>query len=105
MFILFDQGTPLPLRLYLRDHSIRTTTEQGWERLKNGELLKAAEDDVLLTTDKNIRFQQNLLGRKIAIIVICLQQWPQLRSNVQRVVDAVNTITPGKYVEVLREAE
>jgi hypothetical protein len=54
----------------------------------------------LLTTDKNVCHQQNLAGRKIAIVVLGRQQWPQLRSHVQRVIRAVNSATPGSYVEV-----
>ncbi len=66
-------------------------------------MLTAAEDagfDILLTTDKNMRYQQNLAGRKIAIVVLGQQQWPQLRPHVQRVVEAVNAATPGSYAEV-----
>ena len=66
-------------------------------------MLTAAEDagfDILLTTDKNMRYRQNLAGRKIAIVVLGRQQWPQLRPHVQRVVEAVNAATPGSYAEV-----
>jgi hypothetical protein len=73
MRVLFDQGTPLPIRRFLHSHRIRTSSEQGWSKLTNGDLLNAAEDagfDVLLTTDQNIRYQQNLVGRKIAIVAL-----------------------------------
>jgi hypothetical protein len=73
MRVLFDQGIPLPLRPYLVGHSVRTAAQQGWATLGNGDLLKVAEEadfDVFLTTDKNIRYQQNLSGRKIAIVVL-----------------------------------
>ena len=72
MRIFFDQATPVPIRPYLERHIVRTAAQQGWDRLKNGDLLTAAEDagfDVLLTTDKNMRYQQNLKGRKIAFVV------------------------------------
>ena len=75
----------------------------GWDRLSNGELLTAAEQagfELLLTTDKNIRYQQNLAGRKISIVVLGTSQWPVLRLHVQRVAAAVNTVTPGSYTEV-----
>ena len=75
----------------------------GWDRLTNGELLVAAEEngfDLLLTTDKNIRYQQNLTGRKIAVVVLGNAQWPVLRLHVQAVVEAVNAATPGSYFEV-----
>jgi hypothetical protein len=55
---------------------------------------------VLLTTDKNMRYQQNLASRKIAIVVLSRQQWPELRLHIQRVVDAVAAAAPGSYVEV-----
>jgi hypothetical protein len=103
MRIIFDQATPVPIRPFLEGHMVRTAAQQGWDRLKNGDLLTAAEEagfDLLLTTDKNIRYQQNLAGRKIAIVVLAQQQWPQLRNHVHRVVEAVNAATPGSYVEV-----
>jgi hypothetical protein len=102
MRILFDQATPVPIRSYLEGHIVRTAAQQGWDRLRNGDLLTAAEGagfDLLLTTDKNIRYQQNLAGRKIAIVVLGQQQWPRLRPNVQRIIDAVNASTPGSYEE------
>jgi hypothetical protein len=103
MLILFDNGTPAPLRYALKGHVVVEAIERGWDRLVNGELIAVAEAegfDVLLTTDKNMRYQQNLKGRKIAFVVIGNQQWPTLRSYVERVVDAVNAVTPGSYVEV-----
>ena len=103
MQILFDQATPVPLRQYLKLHTVRTAAQQGWDRLKNGELLNAADlagFDMLLTTDKNIRYQQNLQGRRIAILVLGQQQWNLLRPHVQLVVDAVNVAMPGSFTEV-----
>jgi hypothetical protein len=104
MLILFDQGTPMPIRAYLAGHTVRTAAQQGWDRVQNGHLLNAAEEagfHLLLTTDKNMFYQQNLAHRKIAIIVLGKQQWLQLRPHVQLVVDAVNAATPGSYVEVV----
>lgn len=103
MRILFDQATPLPIRAYLDPHEVRTASQQGWATLKNGDLLTAAETagfEVLLTTDKNLRYQQNLEGRKIAVVVLGRQQWPQVRGYVQRIVDAVNSAAPGSYIEI-----
>jgi|SRR5713226_10601795 len=73
MLILFDQGAPIGIRTILQPHTVRTAAEQGWSTLLNGELLRAAEDagfDVLLTTDTNIPFQQNLDGRRLAIVIV-----------------------------------
>jgi hypothetical protein len=103
MRVLFDQATPVPIRSHLAGHDVRTAAQQGWDTLKNGELLAAAEADgfdVLLTTDKNMRYQQNLAGRKIAIVVLGLQQWPDLRPHVQRIVEAINAAVPGNYSEI-----
>ena len=103
MRILFDQATPVPLRPFLREHTVRTAAQEGWSRLRNGDLLNAAEAggfDVFLTTDKNMRYQQNLTGRKIAVILIGKQQWPELRDHAEVVAAAVNAAIPGTYTEV-----
>ena len=103
MRILFDQATPKPILQYLNDHDVRTAAQQGWSAFKNGELLNAAEAEgfeVFLTTDKNLRYQQNLSERKIAIIVLGQQQWPKMRPHVQLVVNAINAALAGSYVEV-----
>jgi hypothetical protein len=103
MLILFDNGTPAPLRHALKGHVVVEAIERGWDRLLNGELITAAEAagfELLLTTDKNIRYQQDLKARKIAFVVVGNQQWPTLRRYVERVVAAVNAATPGSYAEV-----
>jgi len=103
MLILFDHSTPAPLRYALSGHVIVEAIERGWERLVNGALLDTAEVagfEVLITADKNIRYQQNLAGRNIAILVLGNAQWPVLRGYVERVVSAVDAATPGSYTEV-----
>lgn len=73
MRILFDQGTPAPLRHLLAGHAVSTAYELGWSTLKNGELLAAAEGqafEVLVTTDTNLKYQQDLGSRHIAIVVL-----------------------------------
>ena len=102
MRILFDQGTPVPLRQYLAGHEVITVFELGWSDLTNGELLARAEAsfDLLLTTDQNLRYQQNLGGRKLAIVVLMTTSWPRINAEVARVVETVSRIQPGEYVEV-----
>jgi hypothetical protein len=103
MRVLFDQGTPVPLRSFLTRHSVRTAAEQQWSTLGNGDLLDAAEAagfEVLVTTDKKIRHQQNLAKRRIAIVVLGRSQWPVLQLYVERVVAAVDAVTPGGSIEV-----
>jgi len=103
MRILFDHGTPAPLHAFLTGHTVRDAKAQGWDTFKNGDLLTAAEAagfDVLITTDKNIRHQQNLTTRTIAIVVLGNAQWPVLRLHVAQVVTAVNAAIPGSFTEV-----
>jgi predicted nuclease of predicted toxin-antitoxin system len=73
MRILLDHNTPAPLRYSLQGHNVETAYEYGWAELTNGELLTAAESagfDLLITTDRSIRYQQNLAGRKLSLLVI-----------------------------------
>lgn len=73
MRILFDQGTPVPLRELLSSHQVETAFERGWSTLSNGDLLAAADQErfeVFVTTDKNLRNQQNLGGLSIAVVVL-----------------------------------
>ena len=103
MRVLFDQGTPAPLRHLLADHEVLTAFELGWSTLKNGELLAAAEGhrfDVLVTTDTRLKYQQNLGARSIAIVVIATTSWPRIKAAAQGVVVAVDASAPGSYVEV-----
>ena len=103
MKILFDQATPVPIRPYLKGHLVRTAAEQGWSTLRNGDLLTAAEAagfEVFLTTDRNLGYQQNLTLRKIAIVVLSLQQGPKLRPHIQLVVDAVDGTKSASFIEV-----
>ena len=103
MRVLFDQATPVPIRPYLKNHHVRTAAQEGWDTLQNGDLLAAAESagfDLLLTTDKNMRYQQNLAGRKIAVVVLGQQQWPLLRPHIQVVIDGVDASAPGSYLEI-----
>lgn len=103
MRILFDQATPVPIRPFLRGHSVETAAERGWDRLTNGDLLASAEQagfDLLLTTDKNMSYQQNIEGRRIAVVVLGQQNWPKLRPHIQLVIQAVNLSVPGSFRKV-----
>jgi hypothetical protein len=103
MRILFDQGTPVPLRKFLSGHVIKTAYEQGWSTLLNGDLLRVAEEagfDLLLTTDKNLAYQQNLAGRKIAVVALSRNRWSLIKLEVDRIAKAVNAVIPGSYTIV-----
>lgn len=103
MKILFDQGTPVPLRRYLRAHEVTTAYELGWNTLQNGFLISQAEAagfDVLITTDKNWKYQQNLSERSLAVVVLLSTSWPKIQAKVSEVVVAVNGASKGSYTEV-----
>ncbi|MGA2740667.1 MAG: hypothetical protein ABSG65_24920 [Bryobacteraceae bacterium] len=103
MKILFDNGTPKPIARCLIGHDVTYARRIGWHEMENGELIQRAEEagyDVLLSTDKNIRYQQNLSGRKIALVILVNPQWPTVRMHLDRIAAAVDTAVPGSYIEV-----
>ena len=103
MRILFDHGTPSGIAGALSGHEVTEAIERGWDRISNGDLLKIAEAagfDLLLTTDKRIRYQQNLTGRKIAIVVLGNSTWRIVRLYLKRIGLSVNAATPGSYADV-----
>jgi predicted nuclease of predicted toxin-antitoxin system len=102
MRILFDQGTPAPLRRALTDHSVSTAYEMAWTRLSNGALLRAAEAqfDVLITTDQNFVHQQNITGNRLAVLVLPTTSWPKIRTHQALVAAAVNSLRPGDFVQL-----
>jgi hypothetical protein len=101
--VLFDQGTPNPLRQSLTHHDVATAYERHWSQLDNGELLDAAEHDgfdVLISTDLNLKYQQNLKTRGIALIVLSTPSWPRIQQAVPAIVRAVDAATRGSYEEI-----
>lgn len=103
MLVLFDHSTPAPLSSHLTGHTVTEARDRGWDTLSNGELLDEAERagfDVLLTADKNMRYQQTLRGRRIVLVVLSTPRWPVVRLHIGRIADAINAATPGSYTEV-----
>jgi hypothetical protein len=103
MLILFDHVTPRGIARFLPGHTVTKAKERGWVTLTNGDLLAEAERagfDVLVTADKNMRYQQNLTGRRIALVVLSTPQWPVVRLHLEKIAAAVNAATPGSYAEV-----
>jgi len=104
MLVLFDNGTPRTLARYLIDHhAVTEASARGWERLENGDLLTVAEAagfEVLVTTDKNLSYQQNLAGRQLAVVVLGKGRWSLIKPHVAQIVAAVNAATPGSLAEV-----
>lgn len=103
MKILFDQGTPAPLRRHLAGHTVDTAFERAWSGLTNGDLLDRAEEDgyqLLITTDQNLRRQQNLAGRRLSILVLLSTSWPRIQRRLDDIQAAAGEIGPGESREV-----
>lgn len=103
MRILFDNGTPRGLAVALTEHAVKEAREYGWDNLDNGELLAAAEAagfEVFVTTDRNLRHQQNLAGREIAIVVLTKARWKLISERLPEIAGAIRAAQPGSYTEV-----
>jgi len=103
MNILFDQGTPVPLRRHLVGHKIDTVYELAWSTLSNGQLLRAAEQagyHLLITTDQNLRYQQNLANRPLAILVLRSTSWPRIQLRLAEIRAAVDQMPAQGYHEI-----
>lgn len=104
MRILFDQGTPAPLRHSLGGHDVATAYELGWSTLEDRALLAAAEAAgfaVLVTTDRNLKYQQNLAQRKIAIVVLSTTSWPRMKKVVEKIRGEIDVAPTGGYTEIV----
>lgn len=100
MRILFDQGVPVPLRRYLTGFEVSTAYEKGWATLRNGNLLDAAETegfDVFLTTDQNLRYEQNLSDRSIALVILSTTSWPRIKLATNDVLAVIQTAKCGQF--------
>ena len=99
MKLLFDQGTPVPLRQCLVHHEVSTAYELDWSALSNGDLLDAAEADfdALITTDQNLPYQQNITGRELGILILPTTSWPKIQQHLNEVAAAVDSITMGEF--------
>jgi hypothetical protein len=104
VLILFDHGTPKGADAALPGHTIHTAQAKGWDTLSNGALLNVAEEagfELLLTTDRRIRHQQNLKERRIALVILTgSTKWSQVRQQVDRIAAAVTAAATGSYTEV-----
>ncbi len=101
MKVLFDQGTPIPLRRQLVGHEIETVYERGWATLKNGAILTATEGagfEVFVTTDQQLRYQQNLAGWRLAILVLGTTSWPRIRGHVALIQSTLDTLAIGDRI-------
>ncbi len=103
MKVLFDQNTPRPLARFLAGHEVVRAVELGWQQLSNGELISSAEAhgfDVMITADRNLRYQQNLAGRMLAIVVLPSGRWPEVKPYASAIIQAIDSARPGGYAEI-----
>jgi len=101
--VLLDENLPHLLGSNLEGHEVFTVRYKGWAGLKNGELLKTAEDDafeVLITGDQTLSYEQNLAGRRIAIVVLSSIEWRTVKENLAPIVAALGNAVPGSVQEV-----
>jgi hypothetical protein len=99
--ILFDKNVPVGVGRFLPKHILHTFVDLKWNpQLENGELLNAAEAagfDVMITADQNIRYQQNLPGRKLSLVVLGSNIWPIVQEYREPIATKVEEATPGSY--------
>jgi hypothetical protein len=102
MKVLLDACVPRPLRKFLPDHTVQTAQEMGWGQLKNGALLQAVEPefDAFLTSDQNLQHQQEVSGRRLAILVLPTNDWPTIRLHTDEIAVKVAGLKPGDFVEL-----
>jgi len=103
MKVLFDQGTPVPLRRHLHPHQVDTASERAWSSLVNGALLDETEAggyDALITTDQGLKHQQNLAARRIRILVLTSTSWPKIRLKINEIRAILESLEEGGYAEV-----
>ncbi len=103
MKVLFDVNMPRPLRRELPGHEVVTAQKMGWGELENGDLIDAAEKagfDVLVTADRNLRYQQNLTGRRLGIVVLPSNKLRVLRTIAPDIRRTLDALKPGDYVEL-----
>ena len=100
--ILLDHNVPVGVRSFLDKHEVRTIIEMGWPpQMENGELLRTAETanfDALVTSDQNIRYQQDARSRKLALIVLGSNIWPIVRNYADEIAAEVEAARPGSCV-------
>jgi hypothetical protein len=100
--VLFDTYVPQPLRKSLPGHTIKTAQEMGWDRLRNGELIRMAEGsfDVLITSDQKLKYQQNLSGRAIGIIVLPTNHLRAVLKLASKIAVELPEVSPGVLLEI-----
>ena len=97
--ILLDECVPWPMHRFLEGHDCRTAQQCGWGGVSNGRLLELAESefDLFITSDQNLRYQQNLLGRRLSILQISTNKLRPIRSSAGLIQSVIEGIKPGEF--------
>jgi predicted nuclease of predicted toxin-antitoxin system len=100
--ILLDECVPWPMHKFLADHHCTTAQKRGWGGIENGELLRLAEGeyDLFITSDQNVRYQQNLTGRKIAVLELSTNDIHRIQAAASAIQNRVKAIQLGDFVKL-----
>lgn len=99
MRIVLDECVPWPLAKHLAGHTCTSPQRSGWGGFENGDLLRIAEadHDLFVTSDQNLRYQQNLADRKIAILELSTNDWATIRRHLDSVIARIDAMQPGEF--------
>lgn len=103
MKVLLDENIPHKLRKSLGHHDVVTVLYMGWSGLKNGNLLRVAEEagiEIFVTGDKAMSYQQSMAGRRLAVVALSAHNWPIIKHRLAEIIDAVDHATPGLFQTV-----
>ena len=102
MKVILDENVPIQTARFLSGHHVTTVQREGWAGIGNGDLLNLIDGkfDVMLLADKNLRYQQNLASRQIALVELPSNRWPILERMSKRIADAVYNARPGSYTSL-----
>ena len=102
MKVILDENVPIQTARFLSGHDVTTVQREGWAGIGNGDLLNLIDGkfDVMLLADKNLRYQQNLAARQLAILVVQTTNWPEIQKHLGPISDAVNALKPGDFTEL-----
>ena len=102
MRILLDECTPRIVKKLLSHLDIATVQERGWAGIKNGRLLELAEDhfEILISTDQNLPYQQNLSGKKLAVLILPSNKVPVVTQLIPALENAMAAVQPGEFLQI-----
>jgi len=100
--VILDESVPIQTARFIIGHEVTTVQREGWAGIENGDLLNLVDGrfDVMVLADKNLRYQQNLASRRIALVELPSNRWPILQKMAIQIAEAVNNARPGAYISL-----